>query len=266
MYIYGEFDEKFVRDRVAQFRDQVNRRVKGELSEDEFKPFRLMNGLYLQLHAYMLRVAVPYGSLDGQKMRQLAMIAEKWDRGYGHFTTRQNIQFNWPELPDVPDILEALAEVGMHAVQTSGNTIRNITADHFAGAAHDEIEDPRPVAELIRQWSSDHPEFQFLPRKFKIAVTGSPNDRAVTKSHDIGLRMVRLSKGRKDAREGFEVSIGGGLGRSPFVGKVLRPFLPKADLLPYLEAILRCITCAEDAIISIRRASRFSSMRRDWKR
>ncbi len=234
MYLYSEFDEQFVRNRVAQFRGQVEKRLDGSLTEDEFKPLRLMNGLYLQLHAYMLRVAIPYGSLDSAKLRQLAMIAEKWDKGYGHFTTRQNIQFNWPKLNDVPDILDALADVGMHAIQTSGNTIRNVTADHFAGAAADEIEDPRPVAELLRQWSTDHPEFQSLPRKFKIAVTGSPNDRAVVKAHDIGLRMVRNHVGEP----GFEVIVGGGLGRSPFVGKTIREFLPRADLLPYLEAIL----------------------------
>ena len=235
MYLYTEFDEKFVRNRVEQFRGQVDKRISGALTEDEFKPLRLMNGLYLQLHAYMLRVAIPYGSLDAPKMRQLAHIADKWDKGYGHFTTRQNIQFNWPKLRDVPEILDALADVEMHAMQTSGNTIRNVTSDHFAGAALDEIEDPRPVAELIRQWSTDHPEFQSLPRKFKIAVTGSETDRAVTKSHDIGLRMVRNDSGEA----GFEVIVGGGLGRSPFVGKVLRAFLPKAELLPYLEAILQ---------------------------
>ena len=233
MYDYTEFDDAFLRERVAQFRAQVERRISGALTEDEFRPLRLMNGLYLQLHAYMLRVAIPYGTLDGAKMRQLAYIAERWDKGYGHFTTRQNIQYNWPELRDVPDMLEALADVGMHAIQTSGNTIRNVTADHFAGAAADEIEDPRPYAELIRQWSTDHPEFQFLPRKFKIAITGSPNDRAVTRAHDIGLRMVR-----KDGETGFEVIVGGGLGRTPTIGQVLRDFLPVADLLPYLEAVV----------------------------
>ena len=234
MYKYNDFDEGFVRERVAQFRGQVERRIDGSLTEDEFKPLRLMNGLYLQLHAYMLRVAIPYGTLNSGQMRQLAMIADKWDKGYGHFTTRQNIQFNWPKLADVPDILEALADVEMHALQTSGNTIRNVTADHFAGAAGDEIADPRPVAELIRQWSTDHPEFQFLPRKFKVAVTGSPNDRAVTRAHDIGLRMVRNDAGEA----GFEVIVGGGLGRTPMIGKVIRDFLPQADLLPYLEAIV----------------------------
>ena len=233
MYKYNDFDEKFVRERVAQFRDQVERRVDGSLTEDEFKPLRLMNGLYLQLHAYMLRVAVPYGTLNGAQMRQLAMIADRWDRGYGHFTTRQNIQFNWPKLKDVPDMLEALADVEMHAIQTSGNTIRNVTADHFAGAAADEVEDPRPYAELLRQWSTDHPEFQFLPRKFKIAVTGAAEDRAVTKAHDIGLRLVK-----RGTEVGFEVIIGGGLGRTPMIGQVIREFLPKDDLLPYCEAIV----------------------------
>ncbi|MGF1476340.1 MAG: nitrite/sulfite reductase [Geminicoccaceae bacterium] len=234
MYRYDEFDDAFVRDRVSRFRDQVGRRLDGSLTEDEFKPLRLMNGVYLQLHAYMLRVAIPYGTLDSRQMGQLAMIAERWDKGYGHFTTRQNIQYNWPKLKDVPDILDALADVGMHAIQTSGNCIRNVTADHFAGAADDEIEDPRPTAELIRQWSTDHPEFSFLPRKFKIAVTGSPNDRAVTKAHDIGLRMIRNAAGEP----GYEVIVGGGLGRTPLIGHVVRDFLPKADLLAYLEAIL----------------------------
>ena len=233
MYRYTDFDTAFLRERNRQFRAQVEHRIDGSLTEEEFKPLRLMNGLYLQLHAYMLRVAIPYGTLDSTKMRQLAMIAERWDKGYGHFTTRQNIQYNWPKLPDVPDMLDALADVGMHAIQTSGNTIRNVTADHFAGAAADEIEDPRPIAELLRQWSTDHPEFQFLPRKFKIAVTGSPNDRAVTRAHDIGLRMVE-----RDGQPGFEVIVGGGLGRTPMIGKVIREFLPKADLLPYVEAIV----------------------------
>jgi len=234
MYRYTDFDAAFVATRNAQFRAQVERRIDGSLTEDEFKPLRLMNGLYLQLHAYMLRVAIPYGTLNSAQLRQLAYIAERWDKGYGHFTTRQNIQFNWPKLRDVPDMLDALAEVQMHAIQTSGNTIRNVTADHFAGAAADEIADPRPVAELIRQWSTDHPEFQFLPRKFKIAVTGSPNDRAVTKAHDIGLRMIRNDAGKP----GFEVIVGGGLGRTPVIGKIVRDFLPEADLLPYLEAVV----------------------------
>ncbi len=233
MYNYSEFDTQFLAARNAQFRAQVERRISGALTEDEFKPLRLMNGLYLQLHAYMLRVAIPYGTLNGAQMRQLAYIAERWDKGYGHFTTRQNVQFNWPRLDDVPDMLDALAEVGMHAIQTSGNTIRNVTADHFSGAAADEIADPRPVAELIRQWSTDHPEFQFMPRKFKIAITGSPNDRAVTRAHDIGLRMVE-----RDGAAGFEVIVGGGLGRTPMIGKVIAEFLPQADLLPYLEAIV----------------------------
>jgi sulfite reductase (NADPH) hemoprotein beta-component len=233
MYTYNEFDTAFIQSRNAQFRSQVERRIDGSLTEDEFKPLRLMNGLYLQLHAYMLRVAIPYGTLNGGQMRQLAFIADKWDKGYGHFTTRQNIQYNWPELKDIPDILDALAEVEMHAIQTSGNTIRNVTADHFAGAAADEIADPRPVAEVIRQWSTDHPEFQFMPRKFKVAVTGSPNDRAVTRAHDIGLRMVE-----KDGLAGFEVIVGGGLGRTPMIGKVITDFLPQEDLLPYLESIV----------------------------
>ena len=234
MYDYTEFDEAFVRTRVAQFTDQVARRLDGSLTEDEFRPLRLMNGLYLQLHAYMLRVAIPYGTINPLQMRQLAHIADTWDKGYGHFTTRQNIQFNWPVLPDVPAILTALADVGMHAIQTSGNCVRNVTADHFAGAAADEIEDPRPYAELLRQWSTDHPEFQFLPRKFKIAITGAPNDRAVTAAHDIGLRMARNAAGEP----GFTVIVGGGLGRTPFVGTTVREFLPVADLLPYVEAVL----------------------------
>ena len=234
MYNYSDFDESFVRARVAQFSDQVTRRLDGSLTEDEFRPLRLMNGLYLQLHAYMLRVAIPYGTLNPTQMRQLALIADTWDKGYGHFTTRQNIQFNWPKLPDVPAILSALADVEMHAIQTSGNCVRNVTADHFAGAAADEIEDPRPYAELLRQWSTDHPEFQFLPRKFKIAITGSPNDRAVTKAHDIGLRMVRNAAGEP----GFEVMVGGGLGRTPMIAFTVRDFLPIADLLPYVEAVL----------------------------
>jgi sulfite reductase (NADPH) hemoprotein beta-component len=234
MYDYSDFDDAFVRARVAQFTGQVARRLDGSLTEEEFRPLRLMNGLYLQLHAYMLRVAIPYGTLNPHQMRQLGMIADRWDKGYGHFTTRQNIQFNWPKLEDVPAILSALADVGMHAIQTSGNCVRNVTADHFAGAAADEIEDPRPVAELLRQWSTDHPEFQFLPRKFKIAITGSPHDRAVTKAHDIGLRMVRNDAGEP----GFEVIVGGGLGRTPMIGHTVRDFLPKADLLPYVEAIL----------------------------
>ncbi|MCT4369935.1 nitrite/sulfite reductase [Yangia mangrovi] len=231
MYRYTEFDTAFIQERNRQFRAQVERRIAGNLTEDEFKPLRLMNGLYLQLHAYMLRVAIPYGTLSSAQMRQLALLAEKWDKGYGHFTTRQNIQYNWPKLSDVPDMLDALAEVNLHAIQTSGNTIRNVTADHFAGAAADEIADPRPVAELLRQWSTDHPEFQFLPRKFKIAVTGAPNDRAVIKAHDIGIEIVS-----KDGQIGYRVLVGGGLGRTPMIGKVLSDFVPQEDLLPFVEA------------------------------
>jgi sulfite reductase (NADPH) hemoprotein beta-component len=233
MYKYTEFDTDFIRQRNAQFRAQIAHRLDGSLTEEEFKPLRLMNGLYLQLHAYMLRVAIPYGSLNATQMRQLALIADRWDKGYGHFTTRQNIQFNWPKLCDVGDILDALAEVDMHAIQTSGNTIRNVTADHFAGAALDGLEDPRPYAELIRQWSTDHPEFQFMPRKFKIAVTGSLRDRAGPRAHDIGLRMTK-----RPGAVGFEVLVGGGLGRTPMIGKVIHEFIPPADLLPYLEAIV----------------------------
>ena len=234
MYDYSDFDESFVRARVAQFADQVARRLDGSLTEEEFRPLRLMNGLYLQLHAYMLRVAIPYGTINPHQMRQLAHIADTYDKGYGHFTTRQNIQFNWPKLPDVPAILGALADVEMHAIQTSGNCVRNVTADHFAGAAADEVADPRPYAELLRQWSTDHPEFQFLPRKFKIAITGAPNDRAVTRAHDIGLRLLRNA----DGDLGFEVMVGGGLGRTPMIAFTVRDFLPEADLLPYVEAVL----------------------------
>jgi sulfite reductase (NADPH) hemoprotein beta-component len=234
-YLYDAFDAAFVRERVAEFREQVRRRLDGSLTEDEFRPFRLMNGLYLQLHAYMLRVAIPYGTLTARQMRRLADIADKYDRGYGHFTTRQNLQYNWPKLVDTPDILEALAEVEMHAIQTSGNCIRNVTADHFSGVAVDEIEDPRPTAEFLRQWSSAHPEFSFLPRKFKIAVTGAAHDRAAIMVHDIGLRLVK-----DDAGEiGYQVVVGGGLGRSHLVGKVLRDYVSRADLLAYLEAIMR---------------------------
>jgi sulfite reductase (NADPH) hemoprotein beta-component len=235
MYAYDEFDHAFVRDRANEFREQVARRLAGELTEDEFKPLRLMNGLYLQLHAYMLRVAIPYGTLSSRQMRRLAFIAGRWDRGYGHFTTRQNIQFNWPRLVDTPDILDSLAEVEMHAIQTSGNCIRNVTADPFSGAAADEIEDSRVWAEIIRQWSTLHPEFTFLPRKFKIAVTGAENDRTAVKFHDIGLRMRRNAEGKA----GFEVIVGGGQGRTPIVGSTIRKFLPKQQLLAYLEAVLR---------------------------
>ncbi len=235
MYRYDEFDLQFVQERTAQFRDQADRRLKGELTEDEFRPLRLMNGLYLQLHAYMLRVAIPYGTLSSKQMRQLAYIADKWDKGYGHFTTRQNIQYNWIKLEDTADILAALAEVEMHAIQTSGNCIRNVTTDHWAGAAADEISDPRPVGELLRQWSSLHPEFSFLPRKFKIAVTGAPNDRAAVKVHDIGLRLHKNAAGEI----GWEVLVGGGQGRTPMIAVTVRRFLPENELVPYLEAIMR---------------------------
>ncbi len=235
MYRYDEFDHTLVTERVHQFRDQVERRLSGELTEDQFKPLRLMNGLYLQLHAYMLRVAVPYGTLSSTQMRKLAYIARRYDKGYGHFTTRQNIQFNWPKLEETPDILAELAEVEMHAIQTSGNCIRNTTSDQFAGAAADEIEDPRVYCEIIRQWSTLHPEFTFLPRKFKIAVTGADHDRAAVRVHDIGLQMCRNEAGEV----GFEVIVGGGLGRTPVIGQTIREFLPKQHLLSYLEAILR---------------------------
>ncbi|MBK5912675.1 sulfite reductase [Rhodothalassium salexigens] len=235
MYRYDEYDHALVRDRIAEFRDQVTRRLSGELSEDEFKPLRLMNGLYLQLHAYMLRVAIPYGTLSSAQMRRLARIARLYDKGYAHFTTRQNVQYNWPALKDVPDILAELADVEMHAIQTSGNCIRNVTSDQFAGAAADEIADPRPYAELIRQWSMLHPEFSYLPRKFKVAVVASPNDRAAVRLHDVGLIL------HDDAEHGrgFEVIVGGGMGRSPFVGPTIRRHLPEGQLLRYLDAILR---------------------------
>ncbi len=235
MYRYDEFDATFVSERVDQFRGQVERRVKGELTEEQFRPLRLMNGLYLQLHAYMLRVAVPYGTLSSRQMRKLAFIADKYDRGYGHFTTRQNIQYNWPKLPDVPDILGHLAEVEMHAIQTSGNCIRNVTADQWSGVAANEVEDPRPYAELMRQWSSLHPEFSFLPRKFKIAVTGDEADRAAIAYHDIGLRVKKNEQGET----GFEVFVGGGMGRTPMIAARVRDWLAKSELLVYLEAIMR---------------------------
>lgn len=235
MYRYDEFDHAFVAGRVAQFRDQVARRLSGELAEDAFKPLRLMNGVYLQLHAYMLRVAIPYGTLNSRQMRMLAHVARKYDRGYGHFTTRQNIQFNWPKLADMPDAMADLASVEMHAIQTSGNCIRNVTADHFAGAAADEVADPRPYAEILRQWSSVHPEFSFLPRKFKIAVTGAERDRAAIQVHDIGLHLKKNDKGAI----GFAVYVGGGQGRTPLVAKKIRDFLPEADLLSYITAIMR---------------------------
>ena len=235
MYRYDEFDSAFVRQRTEQFTDQVARRLSGELSEEEFRPLRLMNGVYLQLHAYMLRVAIPYGTLSSRQMRMLARIAREYDKGYGHFTTRQNIQYNWPALRDIPAVLQLLAEVEMHAIQTSGNCIRNTTADHFAGAAADEIADPRPIAEVIRQWSSIHPEFSFLPRKFKIAVSGAATDRAAIRFHDIGLQLVRGPDGGK----GYEVWVGGGQGRTPMIAKLIRPFIEETELLAYLEAVLR---------------------------
>jgi len=235
MYRYDEFDHTFVAERVAQFRDQVERRLSGALEEDAFKPLRLMNGVYLQLHAYMLRVAIPYGTLNGRQMRMLAHIARKYDRGYGHFTTRQNIQYNWPKLSDTPDILAELASVEMHAIQTSGNCIRNVTADHFAGAAADEVADPRPYAEILRQWSSLHPEFSFLPRKFKIAVTGAERDRAAIQVHDIGLHLKKNEAGEI----GFAVYVGGGQGRTPMIAKKIRDFLPEEDLLSYTTAVMR---------------------------
>jgi sulfite reductase (NADPH) hemoprotein beta-component len=235
MYRYDEFDATIVQERVNQFRGQVARRLAGELTEDQFRPLRLKNGLYLQLHAYMLRIAIPYGMLSSNKLRKLAYIARRYDRGFGHFTTRTNIQFHWPQLNEVPDILQHLAEVEMHAIQTSGNCIRNVTADQFAGVAADEIEDPRIWAEIVRQWSTFHPEFSYLPRKFKIAIIGAPDDRAAIRVHDIGLRIVQNEAGEV----GFEVWVGGGLGRIPILAVLCRKFLPKEHLLSYLEAILR---------------------------
>ena len=235
MYRYDEFDAAIVNDRVAQFREQVNRRLSGALTEDQFKPLRLMNGVYLQLHAYMLRVAIPYGTLSATQLRTLADVARRYDKGYGHFTTRQNIQFNWPALKDIPDLLAELATVEMHAIQTSGNCIRNVTADQYAGVAAGEVEDPRVFAEIIRQWSTLHPEFSFLPRKFKVAVTGCRADRAAVAVHDVGLRMTRDD----DGQPGFEVLVGGGQGRTPVIAKTIREFLPKRHLLSYLEAVLR---------------------------
>ena len=235
IYHYDQLDREFLAERVADFRDQVARRISGALSEDEFRPLRLMNGLYLQLHAYMLRVAIPYGVLSSPQLRQLGYIARTYDRGYGHFTTRQNIQYNWPKLVETPDILQALADVDMHAIQTSGNCIRNITTDEFAGAAADELVDPRVYAEILRQWSTRHPEFTYLPRKFKIAIVGAPLDRAAIKFHDIGL----IAKRNEQGEIGFEVYAGGGLGRTPIVGMKLRDFLPQSEFLSYMEAILR---------------------------
>jgi sulfite reductase (NADPH) hemoprotein beta-component len=235
MYAYDELDRTLISERVNEFRDQVRRRLAGELSEEKFRPLRLMNGLYLQLHAYMLRVAIPYGTVSSRQMRMLARIARRYDRGYGHFTTRQNIQFNWLALDDVPDLLADLASVDMHAIQTSGNCIRNVTADHLAGIAPDEVADPRVYGEVIRQWSTLHPEFSFLPRKFKVAVTGASADRAAIHVHDIGLRVVTDAAGAL----GFEVWVGGGLGRTPMLAKLIRAFLPERHLVSYLEAILR---------------------------
>jgi len=235
MYHYDDYDKRLVQQRADQFRDQVRRRLSGELAEEEFLPLRLRNGLYKQRHAYMLRIAIPYGLLASTQVRKLAHIARTYDKGFGHFTTRQNIQFNWPELEDVPDILDELASVEMHAIQTSGNCIRNTTTDPLAGVAEDELEDPRPYCEIIRQWSTLHPEFDWLPRKFKIAVSGAQADRAAVYFHDIGLRLVRNAAGET----GFQVLVGGGLGRTPVVGKEIRPFLEKRHLLSYLEAILR---------------------------
>lgn len=235
MYRYDEFDEQMVRDRVSQFRGQVARRLSGELDEDHFKPLRLQNGVYLQLHAYMLRIAIPYGQLSSKQMRVLADVGEKYDKGYGHFTTRQNIQFNWIALKNIPTVLEELADVEMHAIQTSGNCIRNVTTDQFAGATAEEIEDPRPWCEIIRQWSTFHPEFAHLPRKFKIAVTAAENDRAAIRVHDIGLHMKRNAAGEV----GFEIIVGGGLGRTPIVGTTVKDWVAKDDILDWLEAIMR---------------------------
>jgi len=235
MYAYDEIDRTLVNERVSEFRDQVKRRLSGELTEDEFKMLRLMNGVYLQLHAYMLRVAIPYGTLSAPQLRKMAHVARKYDRGYGHFTTRQNIQFNWIKLADLPDALEDLASVGIHAMQTSGNCVRNVTTDQWAGVAPGEVEDPRIWAELLRQYSTMHPEFTYLPRKFKIAITASDHDRAAIKVHDIGLRILRNDAGET----GFEVLVGGGLGRTPFIGKVIKPYVAGRDILSYVESILR---------------------------
>jgi sulfite reductase (NADPH) hemoprotein beta-component len=235
MYRYDELDQAFVDERVAEFRDQTRRHLAGELSEDEFRPLRLRNGLYLQRHAPMLRIAIPYGVLRSVQLRKLADIARRYDRGYGHFTTRQNLQLNWPALAAVPDILAELATVQMHAIQTSGNCVRNVTADHLAGIAPGEVDDPRPYCEIVRQWATLHPEFTYLPRKFKIAITGSSEDRAASEVHDIGLRLKRDAAGSL----GFAVLVGGGLGRAPVIGALIREFLPLAELLGYLEAILR---------------------------
>jgi sulfite reductase (NADPH) hemoprotein beta-component len=236
MYQYDEYDRKIVFERAEQFARQVERRIEGDISELQFKPLRLQNGLYMQLQAYMLRVAVPYGLLSSKQLRMLAHISRKYDKGYGHFTTRQNIQYNWPKLEEVPALLRDLASVEMHAIQTSGNCIRNITSDHLAGIARDELEDPRPIAEIMRHWSTFHPEFAYLPRKFKIAITGAPDkDRAAVRIHDIGVRLLKNEAGEV----GCQVLVGGGLGRTPVIGRVIREWLPKEDLLSYLEAVLR---------------------------
>jgi sulfite reductase (NADPH) hemoprotein beta-component len=234
MYKYDNFDQSIVDARVEDFRDQVKRRLAGEITEDQFKPLRLMNGLYLQLHAYMLRVAIPYGTMDSKQMHMLAHIARKYDRDYGHFTTRQNIQYNWIKLEECPDLLADLASVEMHAIQTSGNCIRNISSDQYAGAAADEVADPRPWAELLRQWSSFHPEFSYLPRKFKIAVIASPEDRAAMRLHDIGIELVK-----QDGVLGGRVFVGGGMGRTPMIAPEINPFVRAEDLLSYIEACLR---------------------------
>src|SRR5499425_3643261 len=235
MYRYDEFDAAFVRQRVAQFRDQVGRRLSGELTEEEFKPLRLMNGVYLQLHAYMLRIAIPYGTLSSRQLRMLAHVGRRYDRNYGHFTTRQNIQFNWIKLDSLPDATADLASVGLHGMQTSGNNVRNITTDQWAGVAPDEIEDPRIWAELVRQHVTLHPEFSFMPRKFKIAVGASDRDRAALRIHDMALRLHRDASGKT----GFEVMVGGGLGRTPYLAQTIQPFLETRDALSYVEAVLR---------------------------
>src|ERR1700712_5334753 len=235
MYAYDELDRTIINERVEEFRDQVKRRLSGELTEDEFKMLRLQNGVYLQLHAYMFRVAIPYGTLSSKQLRALAHVARRFDRGYGHFTTRQNIQYNWIKLAELPDALEYLAGVGIHAMQTSGNNTRNVTSDQWAGVAPGEVEDPRIWSELLRQHMTLHPEFSFLPRKFKFALTAASHDRAAVRVHDIGLRLHRNGAGEV----GFEVMVGGGLGRPPFIAKTIKPFLPKRDLLSYVEAIVR---------------------------
>src|SRR6187397_1563022 len=235
MYLYDDFDRTLVAERVSEFRDQVARRLSGALTEEEFRPLRLMNGVYLQLHAYMLRIAIPYGTLSSAQMHTLGHVARRYDRGYGHFTTRQNIQFNWIKLDELPDALADLAEVGIHAMQTSGNNTRNVTSDQWAGVAPGEVEDPRIWSEILRQYTTLHPEFSFLPRKFKIAITASDHDRAAIKVHDIGLRLYKNAEGET----GFEVLVGGGLGRTPFIAKTIKPFVHGRDILSYVEAILR---------------------------